>query len=167
MATARSEEADIVAGLELGADDYVVKPYSPKVLTARVRAALRRRDEAAQAIGSVLAGGADGGGTSGGNGASATFWRSGRVSLDTAKHEARLDETPLRLTATEFAYLRHFLANPCRVFTRDQLIDAVHGTDYPATDRSVDVQVLALRRKLQSEGARIETVRGIGYRFNG
>lgn len=166
MATARSEEADIVAGLELGADDYVVKPYSPKVLTARVRAALRRMDEAAEAAGSAGAGGGAGTGAGADGGAEQTFWSSARITLDAARHEARLDGAPLRLTATEFALLRHFLAHPCRVFTRDQLIDAVHGTDYPATDRSVDVQVSALRRKLQSAGALIETIRGIGYRFS-
>jgi two-component system phosphate regulon response regulator PhoB len=147
MTTARGEEADIVTGLELGADDYVVKPYSPKVLTARVRAALRRREEAAEAPGE------------------STFWCQGRLSLDSAKHEAALDEKPLNLSATEFALLQHFISRPDLVFSRNQIISAVHGSDYPVTDRSVDVQILGLRKKLGSAGDLIETVRGVGYRF--
>jgi two-component system phosphate regulon response regulator PhoB len=147
ITTARGEEADIVAGLELGADDYVVKPYSPKVLIARVRAALRRREEAEEDSGEK------------------TFWRQGKLSLDAAKHEALLDEQPLELSATEFSLLRHFLSRPDRVFSRNQIIESVHGADYPVTDRSVDVQILGLRKKLGSAGDLIETVRGVGYRF--
>jgi two-component system phosphate regulon response regulator PhoB len=147
MTTARGEEADIVAGLELGADDYVVKPYSPKILIARIRAALRRKEEAAQKP------------------QERTCFRQGRISLDTAAHAAFLDEKPLSLSATEFSLLRHFLSQPERVFSRNQIIDALHGSDYPVTDRSVDVQVLALRKKLGDAGECIETIRGVGYRL--
>ncbi|MDR1900668.1 MAG: response regulator transcription factor [Treponema sp.] len=147
MTTARGEEADIVTGLEMGADDYVVKPYSPKVLTARVRAALRRREEAAETP------------------MERTFWRQGRISLDSVKHEAALDEKHLNLSASEFSLLQHFLSRPDMVFSRNQIIAAVHGSDYPVTDRSVDVQILGLRKKLGSAGDLIETVRGVGYRF--
>jgi two-component system phosphate regulon response regulator PhoB len=147
MTTARGEEADIVAGLELGADDYVVKPYSPRVLTARVRAALRRAEEAGEPR------------------EEKTFWRQGRLCLDAAKHEVLLDDRALELSATEFSLLRYFISQPGRVFSRDQIIQAVHGSDYPVTDRSVDVQVLGLRKKLGSAGELIETIRGVGYRF--
>jgi two-component system phosphate regulon response regulator PhoB len=147
MTTARGEEADIVAGLELGADDYVVKPYSPKVLIARIRAALRRAEEASQTP------------------ERPAFLRQGEVSLDTLRHEARRGEAALDLSVTEFSLLEHFLANPDRVFSRNQIIAAVHGSDYPVTDRSVDVQVLALRKKLGEAGGMIETIRGVGYRL--
>jgi two-component system phosphate regulon response regulator PhoB len=147
LTTARGEEADIVAGLELGADDYVVKPYSPKVLIARIRAGLRRMEEAGAAPERPV------------------FLRQGDISIDTLRHEARLGQEPLDLSVTEFALLEHFLAHPERVFSRNQIIAAVHGPDYPVTDRSVDVQILALRKKLGEAGTMIETIRGIGYRF--
>ncbi|MDR2029355.1 MAG: response regulator transcription factor [Treponema sp.] len=145
MTTAKGEEADIVAGLELGADDYVVKPYSPKVLIARIRAALRRTEEAPQE--------------------ERTRWRQGRLFLDAERHEVFCDEQRLELSATEFALLQHFLSNPGRVFSRNQIISGIRGPDYPVTDRSVDVQVLALRKKLGAAGDQIETIRGVGYRF--
>ncbi|MDR2478550.1 MAG: response regulator transcription factor [Treponema sp.] len=146
MTTARGEEADIVTGLELGADDYVVKPYSPKVLTARIRAALRRQEES-------------------GLNAEATSWQQGKIRLDAARHEAFCDNRPLDLFATEFALLRHFLSHPDIVFSRNQIIAAIKGPDYPVTDRSVDVQILGLRKKLGEAGEMIETIRGVGYRF--
>ncbi|MDR1029280.1 MAG: response regulator transcription factor [Treponema sp.] len=149
MTTARGEEADVVAGLELGADDYVVKPYSPKVLIARIRAALRRIEEPAQAPGEK------------------TTWQQGNLRLDAARHEVHYGETPLELSATEFALLQHFLAHPDRVFSRNHLIAAIRGPDYPVTDRSVDVQILALRKKLGEAGDMIQTIRGVGYRFKG
>jgi two-component system phosphate regulon response regulator PhoB len=148
MTTAKGEEADIVAGLELGADDYVVKPYSPKVLIARIRAALRRKEEAAENISGEK-----------------TVWRRGKLTLDAARHEAFYDEKPLDLLATEFSLLRHFLAYPDLVFSRNQIIAAIRGPDYPVTDRSVDVQILGLRKKLGEAGDLIETIRGVGYRF--
>jgi two-component system phosphate regulon response regulator PhoB len=147
MTTAKGEESDIVAGLELGADDYVVKPYSPKVLIARIRAALRRREEAPDPQEERIR------------------WRQGGLFLDAARHEAFLDEQRLDLSATEFSLLQHFLSNPGRVFSRNQIISGIRGPDYPVTDRSVDVQVLALRKKLGAAGERIETIRGVGYRF--
>jgi two-component system phosphate regulon response regulator PhoB len=145
MCTARGEEADIVAGLELGADDYVVKPYSPRVLAARIRAGLRRKE--IQGV------------------SEKTFWRYGRLSLDTERHAAFLDETPLELFATEFAILAHFMSRPDIVFSRQKRITAIRGPDYPVTDRSVDVQILGLRKKLKGAGDMIETIRGVGYRF--
>ena len=146
MATARGEEADIVTGLELGADDYVVKPYSPKVLCARIRTILRRAEE-------------------GREGPEKTLFQIGDLSIDTARHEAYRGETGLELSATEFSLLAHFLSNPDIVFSRTQIISAIRGSDYPVTDRSVDVQILSLRRKLGEAGSRIETIRGVGYRF--
>ncbi|MDR1506531.1 MAG: response regulator transcription factor [Treponema sp.] len=147
LATAKGEEPDIVAGLELGADDYVVKPYSPRVLVARIRAALRRVEE------------------SGGEGAEKKFWQSGSLTVDVLRYEVFREGSPLDLSATEFAMLLHFISHPDIVFSRNQIIAAVHGPDYPVTDRSVDVQVLALRKKLGAAGEMIETIRGVGYRF--
>ncbi|MDR2343498.1 MAG: response regulator transcription factor [Spirochaetaceae bacterium] len=147
MTTARGEDADVVAALELGADDYVVKPYSPRVLIARVRAALRRKE--AHALPQT----------------ERTFLREGRLSLDTLKHEALLDGAPLDLSVSEFSLLSTFLSQPGRVFSRNQIIDEIHGADYPVTDRSVDVQVMSLRKKLGGAGELIETIRGVGYRL--
>jgi len=151
MCSARGEEADVVAGLELGADDYVVKPYSPRVLAARIRAALRRKETAAS-------------GKSRGN-ENSGYFEQGRIRVDVEKYKALLGETPLDLSATEFAILVHFMKNPDLVFTRQKLIAAVHGHDYPVTDRSVDVQIMGLRKKLKEAGDMIETIRGVGYRF--
>jgi len=146
MASAKGEESDIVTGLELGADDYVVKPYSPKVLIARIRAALRRQEEGAVSQ-------------------SVSVWQQGELKLDAARHIAYNGDKPLDLFATEFALLKHFLSNPEIVFSRNQIIAAIHGPDYPVTDRSVDVQILGLRKKLGKAGDMIETIRGVGYRF--
>jgi two-component system phosphate regulon response regulator PhoB len=145
MCTARGEEADIVAGLELGADDYVVKPYSPRVLAARIRAALRRK-EASQSP-------------------HQTSFKFGNLSLDVEKHSCTLGGTPVDLFATEFAILAQFMSSPDIVFSRQKLINAIRGPDYPVTDRSVDVQILGLRKKLKEAGDMIETIRGVGYRF--
>jgi len=150
MATARGEESDIIAGLELGADDYVVKPYSPKVLVARIRAGLRRQEEAPAGAGPER---------------KTKVWQQGKIRLDADRHEAFRGESPLDLLPTEFALLQHFLSNPEIVFTRGQLIAAIKGPDYPVTDRAIDVQILGLRKKLADAGGMIETVRGIGYRF--
>jgi len=145
LCTARGEEADIVAGLEIGADDYVVKPYSPRVLAARVRAALRRKEAAGSP--------------------NKTSWQHGKISIDVERHTAFLGETPLDLFATEFAILAHFMSHPDIVFSRQKLITAIRGDDYPVTDRSVDVQIMGLRKKLGDAGSMIETIRGVGYRF--
>ncbi|MDR0709448.1 MAG: response regulator transcription factor [Spirochaetaceae bacterium] len=149
LATAKGEEPDIVAGLELGADDYVIKPYSPRVLIARIRAALRRNEENAA------------------GGEAQNVWHQGKLKIDALRHEASLEDTPLELSATEFAMLLHFMSHPDIVFSRNQIISAIHGSDYPVTDRSVDVQILALRKKLKDAGEMIETIRGVGYRFRG
>lgn len=145
MLTAKGEDADVVTGLELGADDYITKPFSPRVLLARVRAVLRRRQ--IQEDGEEVVVNIHG------------------LSIDPARHEVILDRKPITLTATEFRLL-HFLARrPGWVFTRDQIIGSVKGQDYPVTDRSVDVQIVGLRKKLGEAGRLIETVRGVGYRF--
>ncbi|MDR1574856.1 MAG: response regulator transcription factor [Treponema sp.] len=146
MTTAKGEDADIITGLELGADDYVVKPYSPRVLIARIRAGLRRQEEAA-------------------GGETATVWQQGPLKLDAARHEALCGGKRLDLFPTEFSLLRHFLSHPDIVFSRNQIIAAVRGNDYPVTDRSVDVQILGLRKKLGEAGDMIETIRGVGYRL--
>ena len=147
ICSARGEEADVVAGLELGADDYVVKPYSPRVLAARIRAALRRKESADSKE------------------EEKTFWQHGSLSLDVEKHICLLDGKPLELLATEFAILAQFMSHPDIVFSRQKLITAIRGEDYPVTDRSVDVQILGLRKKLGEAGDMIETIRGVGYRL--
>lgn len=146
MTTAKGEEADIVTGLELGADDYVVKPYSPKVLIARVRASLRRQEEGEKP-------------------SNVNILQQGDLKLDSARHLVFYKNEKLDLFATEFALLKHFLSNPDIVFSRSQIIAAIKGNDYPVTDRSVDVQILGLRKKLGKAGDMIETIRGVGYRL--
>lgn len=146
MLTARSEEADIVTGLELGADDYITKPFSRRVLLARVKAVLRRVSEeiAIDEQGVV---------------------RIHELVINPGRHEVIVGDDAVSLTLTEFRVL-HFLANrPGWVFTRSQIVEAVRGDDYPVTDRSVDVQVVGLRKKLGDAGRYVETVRGVGYRF--
>jgi two-component system phosphate regulon response regulator PhoB len=145
MLTAKSEESDIVTGLELGADDYVTKPFSPKVLLARIRTALRRKQETPLDDQSVIQ--IDG------------------LTVDPVRVEVTVDGETIDLTVTEFRLLDYLARRPGWVFTRSQIIDAIKGSDYPVTDRSVDVQVVGLRRKLKSVGHLIETVRGVGYRF--
>jgi len=148
MTTAKGEESDVVAGLELGAEDYVVKPYSPKVLAARIRAALRRTvDLPSHPF------------------RAETLIAKGDIKLDSARHEVRVHERKVDLSATEFAILEFLMRSPGWVFSRSQIIDAVKGRDYPVTDRAVDVQILSLRRKLGEGGEDIETVRGVGYRI--
>jgi two-component system phosphate regulon response regulator PhoB len=144
MLTAKSEESDMVTGLELGADDYMTKPFSPRVLLARVRAILRRK--AKQASDDVVI-------------------QIRELVIHPGRHEVLIGGKPIELTYTEFRLL-HFLARkPGWAFTRAQIVDAVKGEDYPVTERSVDVQVAGLRKKLGALGRYIETVRGVGYRF--
>ena len=146
MLTAKSEESDMVAGLERGADDYIAKPFSPRVLSARIRALLRRKQSQRTSE-------------------QETTIDIHELSIHPGRHEATLAGNQLDLTYTEFALL-HFLAKrPGWAFTRTQIVDAVKGEDYPVTDRSVDVQVAGLRKKLGDCGSYIETVRGLGYRF--
>jgi len=165
IASARGEDSDIVAGLELGADDYISKPFSPKVLVARIRALLRRSEGSSSAS-------REGAAQSSGQGAapSAVKAVAGRlevsgISLDARRHEVFARGRQVDLSATEFAFLELLMNDPGRVFTRSQAIAGVKGEDYPVTDRALDVHILSLRRKLGDEGALIETVRGIGYRF--
>jgi two-component system phosphate regulon response regulator PhoB len=146
MLTALCEEADIVTGLELGADDYITKPFSPRVLLARVKAALRRI-VATQPV------------------SNDELIRVHNISVDVGRHKVEVDGSDITLTFTEFKVLQLLAQQPGRVFTRYQIVDAVHGEDYPVTDRSVDVQIVGLRKKLGNAGQFIETVRGIGYRF--
>ena len=153
IASARGEEADIVAGLDLGADDYIAKPFSPKVLVARIRSLLRRAEMTA----------ARGGAEAPGEG---RLEEEG-ILLDPLRHELSVHGRAVELSATEFAFLELFMREPGRVFTRSQAIARAKGEDYPVTDRSLDVHILSLRRKLGEAGALIETVRGIGYRFRG
>lgn len=145
MVTARGEESDIVAGLELGAEDYVTKPFGIKVLLARVRATLRRRTERVPAEDETV--------------------RIHDIEIHPGRHEVRAGGAVVELTNTEFRIL-HFLARrPGWVFTRYQIVDGIRGENYPVTERAVDVQIVALRRKLGGFGGLIETVRGVGYRF--
>lgn len=143
MLTARGEEADIVRGLEAGADDYVTKPFSPKVLIARIQAVLRRS-----------------GGTSGGG-----VVEAGDVRLDPDRHEVTAGGKKVELTATEFNLLKLLVSRPGRVYTRQQIIESLHEGFAAVTDRSVDVQVVSLRRKLGEQGQQVQTVRGVGYRY--
>jgi len=158
MVTARTDDADIVAALELGADDYICKPFSPRVLTARIRTRLRERQRMQSS-----AGGKTGSGSV--SDEEEKILSAHGITLDPGRHETKLDGAVLDLSATEFSFLAFFLANPGRVFSRQRLIDAVHGNGYSVTDRSVDVQILSLRKKLCPVGDCIETVRGVGYRF--
>ena len=145
MVTARGEDADVVLGLELGADDYVIKPFSPRVLVARVRVALRRAEHEVEEDGAVL--------------------RRGALVIDPGRHEVTLGGDPIELTHTQFLILQLLARRPGWVFARQQILETARGDDYLATERSVDVHIVALRRKLADEGDRIETVRGVGYRF--
>lgn len=143
MLTARSEESDIVAGLDLGADDYVTKPFSAKVLLARVRRILQR---------------------TGNNDLKAPIHVHDLV-IDPARHEVLAQNCRIELTLSEFNTLYTLAKRPGQVFTRYQIVNAVHGEDYIVTDRTIDVQIVSLRKKLGPCGKYIETVRGIGYRF--
>ncbi len=145
MITAKSDESDVVTGLELGADDYLSKPFSPRVLVARIRSLFRRLKAKEVTSKSII--------------------KLTDISIDPAKFEVLVQSKPVALTLTEFQILHHLAQKPGWVFTRDQLIDAIRGEDTIITDRSIDVQIVGLRKKLGESGKNIETVRGIGYRF--
>ena len=143
--TAKGDEEDIVRGLELGADDYIVKPFSPKVVIARVNAVLRRRIKDQPSIEPI-------------------FEVYG-IKIDGPKRKVFIDDAEISLTYTEFQILSLLSMKAGWVFTRSQIVDTVRGDNHAVTDRSVDVQIVGLRKKLGSKGDLIETVRGVGYRF--
>ena len=145
MVTARGEEADVVTGLELGAEDYITKPFSPRVLVARIRTVLRRPRETPPTVDQVI--------------------KVHDLVIDPHRHEVLCGKNAVDLSVTEFRLLQLLASRPGWVFTRQQIVSGVKGDDYPVTDRSVDVQVVGLRRKLGRQGRYIETVRGVGYRF--
>mgnify|MGYP005853007605 CR=1 FL=1 len=144
--SAKGEEADVVVGLELGADDYIPKPFSPRVLLARVKAVLRRR-EAAQAA------------------SAGTVVQHGPLRINIERHEAFIQDREVQLTALEMRILATLARTPGRVYTRYQIVEATQGVGVGVTDRSVDVHIVSLRRKLEDCSWLIETVRGVGYRF--
>jgi two-component system phosphate regulon response regulator PhoB len=145
MLTAKGEEADIVTGLELGADDYITKPFSPRVLVARVRAVLRRKSRQIIEDSSTI--------------------QIHDLVINPGRHEVLVEGRPIELTFTEFRILQTLARRPGWVFTRYQIVEAIRGEGYPVTDRSVDVHVVGLRKKLGEAGHYIQTVRGVGYRF--
>ena len=145
MLTAKGEESDIVKGLNLGADDYVTKPFSPKILMARIATVLRRVPRGKSSDDECV--------------------RIHDISIHPGRHEVRVAEDLVDMTYTEFRILQFLARRPGWVFTRNQIVEAVHGEDYSVTDRSVDVQIVGLRKKLGHAGEYIQTVRGVGYRF--
>jgi two-component system alkaline phosphatase synthesis response regulator PhoP len=146
MLTAKSSETDIVTGLELGADDYMTKPFSPKVLIARMRTVLRRQNtEVTQNDSEVI--------------------RLGKIQIHPGRHEVLVDGGRIDLTFTEFKILQMLARRPGWVFSRQQIVDTVCGDDNMVTERAVDVHILGLRRKMGDMGKHIETVRGVGYKF--
>jgi two-component system alkaline phosphatase synthesis response regulator PhoP len=145
MLTAKGEESDIVLGLEMGADDYVTKPFSIQVFLSRVRAVLRRKQETKPSDSDTL--------------------NFADLQIHIGKHEVRVKEELVKLTYTEFMILKFLSKRPEWVFTRGQIVDAVRGDGYAITDRAVDFQIVGLRKKLGAVSKCIETVRGVGYRF--
>lgn len=143
--SAKGEDADIVAGLELGADDYLTKPFSPKVFIARLKSILRRRRKDKVGGESII--------------------DIRRIAIDPRRRRVSVGGRAIDLTSTEFSILLFLARQPGWVFTRGQIIDAIKGVDYPVTERAVDVQIVNLRKKLGTAGEEIETVHGVGYRF--
>jgi two-component system phosphate regulon response regulator PhoB len=145
LITARNEDADIVAGLEVGADDYIVKPFSSRVLIARIRTVLRHRDASVENKQEILS--------------------YGPFEIDLTCHIIKINGKHITLTIGEFNALELFMRRPGVVFSRDQIIDALHGHDHFAADRAIDVLIVGLRKKLGRCSTWIETIRGIGYRM--
>ena len=146
MLTAKSEETDVIIGLEMGADDYVAKPFSNKVLIARIKSVLRRSK---QTFGDDDSG----------------IIKRGALTMNRGKREVTLSGTPITMTFSEFEILYMLAKRPGWVFTRSQIVNEVKGDDYPVTERAIDVQIVGLRKKLKGAEDLIETVRGAGYRF--
>jgi two-component system phosphate regulon response regulator PhoB len=145
MLTAKSEESDQLVGFSVGADDYVVKPFSVKVLMERIRTMLRRQKRAKESATDVVA--------------------QGGITLDRIKHQVLVDDSPLDLTPSEFRLLETLIRQPGRAFDRSELIDAALGEDTLVLERTIDVHIRSLRKKLGELADTIQTVRGIGYRF--
>ncbi len=145
MLTAKGEESDIIAGLEMGADDYITKPFSPRVLIARIRAVLRRHRRGMASEEAVL-----------------TF---DDLTIHPGRHEVVYKGDAIDLTYSEFAILHLLARRPGWVFTRYRIVDAIRGEHYAVTERAVDVQIAGLRKKLGDAGEYIKTVRGVGYKF--
>lgn len=152
MVTAKGDESDIIKGLELGADDYITKPFSPNVLVARTKAILRRAKENPRVSENRKS-------------STSSVVEVKQLQIHPGKHEVLLENEKLELTPSEFQILLFLAKKPGWVFTRSQIVDAVRGENYAVTDRSIDVQVVGLRKKLGKAGSYIETVRGVGYRF--
>ena len=145
MLTAKGSEEDIVKGLELGADDYLTKPFSPKVLVARINALLRRNSSKEVEKQEII--------------------NFNDLKIHIGKREVTINTQLIDLTYTEFEILHLLVGKPGWVYTRNQIIEGVHGDNYPVTDRSIDFQIVQLRKKLGEYGKYIDTVRGVGYRF--
>ena len=143
--SAKGEEADVVIGLELGADDYLTKPFSPRVLMARIKAVLRRKR--------------------GESGAAEAVITHQDLRINAGRHEVLVAGAPVQLTLTEFRILYQLARRPGWVFTRNQILEAAQGDEPGVTERAVDVHMVALRRKLGSSGDLVETIRGVGYRL--
>lgn len=146
MLTAKSTESDIVVGLELGADDYVIKPFSPRILIARIKSVLRRSDQSEEKNEVI---------------------RRANFTVNTTGFEVAYRGEKIDLTYSEFEILKLFINNPGRVFSRMQIMKATRDDGYIVTERAIDVQIVNLRRKLKEGGKCIRTVRGVGYKFQG
>jgi len=149
MLTAKGEEIDVITGLDLGADDYVSKPFSPKVLVARIKAVLRKKTEKSASEAKE----------------ESSLIVQGSLAIDPAKYEVKVEGIKVRLTVTEFNILKLLAKREGWVFTRQQIIDAVKGYEFSVTPRAVDVHIFSLRSKLGKAGEKIESIRGIGYRL--
>jgi two-component system phosphate regulon response regulator PhoB len=149
MLTAKGEDDDVMAGLDLGADDYITKPFSPGVLVSRIKAALRRKVKETAAEPREPGG----------------IIRIHDLVIDPGRHEVKVGGVLVDLTLTEFGILEFLAKRPGWAFSRQQIIDAVRGYEYIITPRAIDVQIFSLRKKLGETGGKVETVRGIGYRL--